>query len=103
MSEDKLKKYVHAMTIDPDTGKPMPKVSVQGGSSGESVVFPEDFPDIESQALLDDISKNSQGVNSKTQTVIDLLTSINEHLSVLTDPNTVFKVENVVQEETGEE
>lgn len=38
MSENLLDRYPHAMTIDPETGKPMPKVAVSdntgGGASG---------------------------------------------------------------------
>ena len=34
---EKTKYYAHAMTTDPDTGKPMPKVfNVNGGSGGNS-------------------------------------------------------------------
>lgn len=47
MSEDVLKQFPLAMTIDSETGKPMMKVSTTGGSSGggSPMTFPEDFPD----------------------------------------------------------
>jgi len=35
MSQDKLKHYAHAMTIDRDTGKPMPKTALTGNKVAE--------------------------------------------------------------------
>lgn len=50
--EDILKRYAHAMTIDPETGKPMPKVAAE--LSGSFVRLKgEEFPTPENDNVQD--------------------------------------------------
>lgn len=93
MSEDVLKSYIHAMTIDPETNKPMPKVHTQGGSGGGGdVSFPEDFPDINSLSVLQSIYESVSELESVVRDVSTAVQGLERALDDITNGDVVVKV-----------
>lgn len=103
MSQELLDQYPHAMVIDQETGKPMPKVSTSGSSGGGGdVIFPNNYPDSEGLNAMITISEHIVTVTGEIVKIQGQIQELDSKLKGLVDGTSVITVkieEPIVEEE----